>query len=159
MHPIIVEIGPVTIYSYGVVVAVGFITAAWLAARQAASEGLSPEGILDIALVCIISGIIGARLLHVLLNLPYYMHSPAEILMLNRGGLAFQGGFFAAIAAGVLYAKRAGLSFLRAADIMAPYIALGQAIGRIGCFLNGCCYGAFTGSYFGFLFMAFENIG
>lgn len=144
MHPVILRAGPVIVYSYGLFVALGFLVTAFLSSREARRVGISSQLITDLLLVCLVSGIAGARALHVILNPFYYLDRPIEIFMLNRGGLAFQGGLIAALVAGLFYLKRQNLSYRRAGDILAQYIPLGQALGRIGCLLNGCCYGKFA---------------
>lgn len=150
MHPILFEIGKFKIYSYGSMVALGFLISIWLAGREAKKAGISPQQILDIGLYSLLFGIAGARLLHVLLNPGYYFYRPLEIIMLNRGGLAFHGGLLGGIIAAWYYIRRNRMPLWKTADMMIPYVALGQAIGRIGCVLNGCCYGLPTYSYFGF---------
>src|SRR5262249_5517470 len=92
----------------------------------------------------LVAGIAGARLLFVLLQWSYFREHPGHIARIWEGGLSFQGGLAAALVAGYIYCRRRGLSFLQMGDILAPGVALGYSIGRIGCFLNGCCYGAPT---------------
>ncbi|MDP3790136.1 MAG: prolipoprotein diacylglyceryl transferase [Candidatus Omnitrophota bacterium] len=141
MHPILFQIGNFKIYSYGVMVALGFLAAVYLTGAEAKRRGISPGKIFDIYLYVMIFGIIGARLLHVILDIGYYAGHPLDIIMINRGGLAFQGGLVFGIIAAIIAIKKSGLSILNTADMMIPYVALAQSIGRIGCFLNGCCYG------------------
>lgn len=141
MHPVLFKIGPLNLYSYGVMLAAAFFTAVFLARRAAKEARISPDVITDLGLVLLFSGIAGARLLYVILNIQDYVGNPFEILMLSHGGLAFYGGALAAFIAGIVYAKLKGLSIYKLGDLIAPYAALGQAIGRIGCFLNGCCFG------------------
>ncbi|MBU4140453.1 MAG: prolipoprotein diacylglyceryl transferase, partial [Candidatus Omnitrophica bacterium] len=93
-----------------------------------------------------VSAISGARALYVLQNLKFYINHPQQILMLHRGGLSFYGGFVLATIFAVVFLKRQRLPVLKTFDIVCPYLALAQAIGRIGCFLNGCCYGKPAGS-------------
>ncbi len=142
MHPILFQIGSLKIYSYGVMVALGFLFAVYLTGCEAKRRGVSSEKIFDIYLYVMIFGIIGARLLHVILDIGYYAGRPLDIIMINRGGLAFQGGLVFGILAAIIAIKKSGLPILSTADMMIPYVALAQSIGRIGCFLNGCCYGA-----------------
>jgi phosphatidylglycerol:prolipoprotein diacylglycerol transferase len=122
-------------------VAIGFAAAAFLAAERADALGIDKNRIIDLVVVSVVFGIVGARLNYVLLNLDYYTARPIEILYLNKGGLVFYGGFISAFAAAFVYVKKKGLSFWKVTDLIAPYIALGHSIGRIGCFLNGCCWG------------------
>jgi len=154
MHPIIAKFGPLTIYSYGLLVAAGFIIGALLAARHAPKMGLLPDRIINLVLIILVSGILGSRTFYVLLNIKDYLADPVEIVMLTRGGLVFYGGAISAFCAALIYIKKAGLPFMDTFDLLAPFIALGHAIGRIGCFLNGCCYGKPISGWFG---IAFEN--
>ena len=145
MHPVLFEFASLKIYSYGVMVAFGFFLAIFLASREAKRIGIRPESIFDIGLYALVFGIMGARTLHVLLNLSYYVQEPLHIIMINRGGLAFHGGLIAGSLGTYFFIKRNNMPLWKVADIIIPYLALGQAIGRIGCFLNGCCYGIPTG--------------
>lgn len=141
MHPILFQIGNFKIYSYGFMVALGFLAAACLTSTEAKRKGIHSEKIFDIYLYAMIFGIIGARLLHVVLEIGYYSKHPLDIIMINHGGLAFQGGLIAGIFAAWLVIKKRGLPLLNTADMIIPYVALAQSVGRIGCLLNGCCYG------------------
>lgn len=154
MHPILFSIGNFSIYSYGVMMALAFIAGILLARRRAPKDEIDPDTILDIGLYILIAGIVGARLLHVLVNLSYYVRSPLEILMLHHGGLIFYGGAIAALLTSYLFLKRRRISILLMGDCIVPYLALGQAIGRVGCFLNGCCFGRPTTLPWGILFPA-----
>jgi len=141
MHPIICKIGPFTIYSYGLMLALAFIACVSLARQEAKQQKLNPDLVSDLVFWGLVAGIIGARLLYILLNLQYYLDNPAEIIMLQHGGLIWYGGLIAGFITAVIYLKVKRLPILTTLDLIAPYLALGQAIGRIGCFLNGCCYG------------------
>ncbi len=141
MHPILLKIGPITIYSYGVMVALGFTVSVILICKHAAGFNLDKDKMLDLAVIILLAGIIGARILYVALNLKVYMADPIEILKLSRGGLVWYGGFLSALFAAVFYIRKKGMDFWNVVDLIAPYTALAQAFGRIGCFLNGCCYG------------------
>ncbi len=141
MHPILFEIGPLTIYSYGVMLALAFVVGIWFATRQARREEVSANTILDLSLVALLTGIIGARILFVLLNLNYYLLHPFEIIMFWQGGLIYSGGLILGTLCAILFLKVRRLNIWKVVDIYAPSLAIGQAIGRIGCFLNGCCFG------------------
>jgi len=95
----------------------------------------------DLVFWCILWGILGARIFYVFIEWPYFSNNLLEIPMLQKGGLAWQGGFLGGALAGVCFARSKKLSLRPLLDLSAPYIALGQSIGRIGCFFNGCCYG------------------
>jgi len=141
MHPILFSLGPLTIYSYGVMLALAFVVGIWFATRQAGREKVPANTILDLSLVALITGIIGARILFVLLNLDYYSRHPFESIMFWQGGLVYYGGIILGVLCAVLFLKVRRLDIWRVVDICAPSLAIGQAVGRIGCFLNGCCFG------------------
>ena len=141
MLPILFSWGPFTLRSYGVMVAIGFGLAIYLAWRQARREGIDPERFLDLTLWVMIAGLAGARLLYVLVSWREFAAAPWDALKVWQGGLVFYGGFILALAAMVLFCRRHRLPVWKVLDVSAPYAALGHAIGRVGCFLNGCCYG------------------
>jgi len=141
MHRIIFSIGPFTLYSYGLCVAIAFLISTVFILRDAKKNGFKQADILDCLIMVFLSGLIGGRLLYVLINAGYYFDCPLRILMFYEGGLAFQGALVGAVVSGVVVTRVKKLSFRKVADLIVPYMALGQAIGRIGCFLNGCCYG------------------
>ncbi|MCX5697792.1 MAG: prolipoprotein diacylglyceryl transferase [Candidatus Omnitrophica bacterium] len=141
MHPEVCTIGPFTIYSYGLMLALAFVVGQYLASRQARKEKFNPEAVFNFLFLSVISGIAGARIFYVLENLRYYLGDPLEIIMFQHGGLSWFGGLILGACCGLLYLKRKGMPIYRVLDLVAPFIALSQAIGRIGCLLNGCCYG------------------
>lgn len=141
MHPVLFSLGPVKIYSYGLFMAIAFITSIFLIEKKAWSKGFSRPHISNLCVITFISGILGARLMYVIINFSYYRDNPVEILMLHRGGLMFHGGFILGISAFLIYARKSKLNLLPLLDIVALCLPLGQAIGRIGCLLNGCCFG------------------
>ena len=141
MHPIIAKIGPLYVYSYGLMVATGFAIAMFLAYRQANEFGVDKDKIVDLGITILLGGIFGARLLYVLTNLRYYILHPLEVMNLARGGLVWYGAFLFGILAGIVFVRKNKINFWVGSDLLAPYIPLAQSIGRIGCFLNGCCYG------------------
>ncbi len=147
MYRILFTIGSFSIYSYGVMIALALAAAILFAMREAKKSGENPERILDLSVYIILGVIIGGRVGYVLTRLDYYIANPVQILYFRQGGLSFIGGFFAAYFLCWLYIKRTKLSFWKYADIIAPSIALGIGIGRIGCFLNGCCYGVVSENY------------
>lgn len=150
MYPIICQFGPVTVYSYGLMLAVAAVVCTFLASRDAKKIGIPPEVISDFAFWTIVAGILGARSFYVLLNYRFFMENPLEIVMIQNGGLAWHGGLIAATIIGIRFIRKKGLPLVTTLDLVAPYAALGESIGRIGCFLNGCCYGreVFGGIYF-----------
>jgi len=141
MHPILLKIGSLSIYSYGVMVALGFALATACVYARAPKFGIDRDSIIDLMILMLVSGVAGARLFYVLQNYGYYLAYPLEVLNLSKGGLVWYGAFIAGLFSSVVYMKIKRMDFWAAMDLAAPYIALAQAIGRVGCFLNGCCYG------------------
>jgi len=141
MHPVLLQVGSLKIYSYGVFIAVGFIASLWVAGRQISRQGLDREKFYDMGFWVVLSAIAGARLFHVLVYWRQYAAAPQEILKLWNGGLVFYGGFLAAVAACLVYLRRNRIPFLPVADASAIGIPLGLGFGRIGCTLAGCCFG------------------
>jgi len=121
--------------------AVAVMACAFFLSRDARQEGVSTEVIWDLVFWTVVGGILGARIFFILLNLSFFASYPFEIVMIQNGGLAWQGSLIGGIIVAAVFIRIKRLSFLKIADLSAPYIALGQSIGRIGCFLNGCCYG------------------
>ena len=147
MYRILFTIGSFPIYSYGVMIALAFIMGIFLAMKEAKRIGENPERILDISLYIILGALIGGRLGYVIFHLDYYLKNPIKILYFRQGGLAFLGAFILAFILGAWYVSRNKLSFWKYTDISAPSVAIGIGIGRIGCFLNGCCFGVMSENY------------
>jgi phosphatidylglycerol:prolipoprotein diacylglycerol transferase len=144
MRPILLQLGSIAVRAYGTMLVIAFLAAIAWAVREARLRRTPPERVYDLAFWILVSGVFFARLIFVLLDLPYYTAHPADLIPSWRtgvGGLSFHGGFLGAILAAALYARKARLSFWTLADVCAPAAALGYAIARVGCFLNGCCYG------------------
>ncbi|MBI5190118.1 MAG: prolipoprotein diacylglyceryl transferase [Nitrospirae bacterium] len=141
MHPVLFKLGPLTIHTYGVLVAAAFLAAIFLASREATRKGIDPERIMDLGLYVLAAAIVGSRLFEVAVNYEYYLSNPADIFKIWKGGLVFYGGFIGAVATGIWFLRKHGLPVWKVGDIAAPCIALGQSIGRIGCLEAGCCYG------------------
>lgn len=156
MLPEICHLGPFTIYSYGLMLVLAFFICAYLASRQAIKEKVDPDKIFNLLFSVFISGIIGARLFYVLNNFSFYLRNPLDIIMLQHGGMAWFGGFIFGLGGAYLFIKRNNLNLLKTLDLIIPFVALAQAIGRIGCLLNGCCYGAV--SDFGLYFKVFHQV-
>ena len=141
MYPILFSLGPFKIYSYGLFMALAFFTTLSLIEHQARARKLQASKITNLCLLTFIFSLLGARVMYVLANLSYYRDNLFEIFMLHHGGLMFHGGFLAGLVAMCLYLRKTKLPPLPVLDMVAQYLPLGQAIGRIGCLLNGCCYG------------------
>ena len=143
MHPIAFELGPLTIYWYGILVALGFIAGIWTAGRRSLRDGLKPEVISDAAPWILIGAIIGARILHVISywETEFARKPFKEVFMIQKGGLVFYGGFIGAALATILFTRLKRIPLWKFADAVTPSIALGHAFGRIGCLMTGCCFG------------------
>ena len=141
MHPILFHFGPLTIYTYGLFVALGLLVGLSLALKEAKRKGFDPQAILDLVFYTILAGIIGARIFYVVQNGSFYKDNLLSIVKIWEGGLVFQGGLISAIPVAWVLLKKKKLAFWQTFDVLAPYMALGQAFGRIGCFSAGCCYG------------------
>ncbi len=143
MHPIILRLfGPVKIHSYGLMLALAFLTAVWLAQRDAKRKGIDPDTVGDMAIWLLIAGVLGARLMFVILNPSLFsIRRPFELLKIWEGGLVFYGGVIAAIPVAIFILKKRGVEVWDFGDLVMPYLALAHGIGRVGCFLNGCCFG------------------
>jgi phosphatidylglycerol:prolipoprotein diacylglycerol transferase len=135
------HIGPLTLHTYGVLLAIAFITGLWVASRQAKSAGLDSARVTDMAVYVLIAGLIGAKVLLVLVEWNYYAKNPRELLSILQSGGVFYGGLIGAFPVAWWYARKHALAPWRTADVLAPAVAIGQAIGRLGCFAAGCCYG------------------
>ena len=131
---------PIKLHSYGLMLIIGFIVSVWLACKEARRRGVDPNIVIDLALPLLLVSIICCRVLYVLLNRSQFS-DPSQILRIWDGGLSFHGAFVGAISVIIFFAWKRGVGFWRLADIIAPGVFAGYAIGRIGCLLNGCCYG------------------
>lgn len=152
MYRVLLRIGNFTLYSYGVMLLIAYLLGVWIGTLEGKRRGIDPRKIEGLALWIILGGVIGARIWYVLEHLSEYSRNPFEIFMIWRGGLVFYGGFIGGFIGGILYLKISNLVFYEIADVSAPALALAFAIGRIGCFLNGCCYGKITNSWIGIRF-------
>jgi phosphatidylglycerol:prolipoprotein diacylglycerol transferase len=164
MYPKILELGQLTIHTYGLLLALAFIAGIWLASRNAAKAGMNPDSIWNLGLIIIFSALVGAKLLLFLSDYSYYSENPREIFSLAtlRSSGVYYGGLLLALAASAWYLRRTKLPGWKVADIVAPGIALGQAIGRLGCLSAGCCYGKPTSLPWGITFTnpySAENVG
>lgn len=141
MYPRLLELGPITIYSYGVLLAAAYLLGLRFAMIRAKARGLDQTRVLDLGIYIIISALVGAKLLLLLTDLGTYLDDPSQLLMLVRVGGVFYGGLVLAVVVALWYIRRASLPMWTTCDVFAPGIALGHVIGRMGCFFAGCCYG------------------
>lgn len=140
MYPTLFNLGPIPVRAYGFMMMLGFLISIHLAARRARRCGADEELVLNIGLIALITGVLGARLFYVI-HYPEHFSSVIQYFAIWTGGLEFYGGFLLAVAAILIYMYRRKQSIRLYMDILAPAIMLGLAFGRIGCFLNGCCWG------------------
>ena len=152
MHPILFKIGPITIYTYGVLIATAFFLGLALAARQARVEGEDPQKVMDLSFYILISAIVGSRLLYIVVEYKEYISNPLRIFKVWEGGLVFYGGFIMAMAVVIIYIRKHEMNLWKVGDILAPSVAIGQGVGRLGCFFAGCCYGRETDVPWAFIF-------
>ncbi len=146
MYPVLFDLdlgrlGQFTIGTYGLFYALGFLLALRVGVHYARREGLPTSRIIDLGILTLIAGFVGAKVLLYLLHFGYYMENPQEILRSLRSAGVFYGGFALALLTAFVYLRRHALPFGRVADIAAPSLAAGQAVGRLGCFFAGCCFG------------------
>lgn len=154
MHPVICKIGPFTFYAYGLALVLAFLASVSLAMSKAKKENINPELIFNFCFFNFVFGILGSRIFYIVENAGYYFKNPYEMVMFQEGGLSWFGGLIAAILFSCFYLKRKNSPLYATLDLIVPFLALGQAIGRIGCLLNGCCFG--KPSQFGLYFNIHE---
>lgn len=154
MFPRLFQIGGFSLPTYGVLVATGVITGLFIAANLSKRQGEDPEKAWNLGIYAVLSAIVGAKLLLIINDFGWYASHPKEIFSLGvlQAGGVFYGGVLAAIAVSVWYIRANRMPVLRTCDAFAPGLALGHAIGRIGCFAAGCCYGKPTSHWWGVTF-------
>lgn len=141
MYPIILKIGPLTIYSFGLALALAFFAGILIGRYEIKRRGFPPDIVYDLALWALVGGIIGSRLFYVIGHWNYYSNNLMQAVMIQSGGLVWYGGLVGGALAIFLFLRTKKLPIATFADIIAPSLAMGAAIGRVGCLLNGCCYG------------------
>ncbi len=162
MYPRLLELGPVSIYTYGVLLAAAYLVGLWFAAGRARARGLDGNRVTDLGIYIIISALVGAKLLLVVVEFDHFRRDPAEIWTVVRSGGVFYGGLLLAVGVAFWHIRRHRLPIWTTCDAFAPGIALGQAVGRLGCLLAGCCYGRPTELPWGVTFtnpLAAANVG
>lgn len=143
MFPKLFSIGSFYLPTYGLLVATGFLSGMALAQRQARRAGLDPDAVGNLAIYAALVGLLGAKLLMFVMDFGYYARNPERIFSLDTllSAGVYYGGFLLALLFAWWYLKQQKLPFLATADVLAPGLALGHAIGRLGCFAAGCCWG------------------
>ncbi len=140
MHPILLQLGPLKLRAYGLALAVSFLLGSWLALKRGRRQGMKEDDLLGLFWWIIIASVVGARLHYVIAH-PDQFQNILDAFRIWDGGLILYGGLILGIAAAWVYLRRKRLAFLPVADVVAPALALGEGITRIGCFFNGCCFG------------------
>jgi len=141
MRPILIEVGGIEIPSYGVMLAVSFLAALWYVKRKAPRFSISPVVIETLAFYVMLGVVIGGRLLYVVFHWTQYQHDLLGIISIWEGGMMFFGGFLGGFLLGAMYMRKQKIPVLIMSDLVAPALGLGLFFTRIGCFLNGCCFG------------------
>jgi phosphatidylglycerol:prolipoprotein diacylglycerol transferase len=145
MHPILFHLGPITLHTYGLLVASGFLLGIAWTARLARMEGvIDQQMVYDASFWLVISGLVFSRIAYVIIELPSFWSNPLVVFKIWEGGLIFYGGMIGALGTIYLLSRKWRFDLWRFADLAAPGIALGHAVGRLGCFFAGCCYGIQT---------------
>jgi phosphatidylglycerol:prolipoprotein diacylglycerol transferase len=143
MLPKLISIGGFFIPTYGTLVALGFLTALWITLRLARRAGLPSEPVTHLAIYCALGGLLGAKLAMILFDFREYWDNPRSLVSLStlQAAGVYQGGLVLAVVVAFVYMRRTHLPGLETSDVFAPGLAAGHAIGRIGCFAAGCCWG------------------
>lgn len=144
MFPKLISFDGFFLPTYGVLVTLGFLLGLWMTGKLAQRQNLNPQLITDLGIYVALAGLAGAKLLMFVYDFGYYQRHPKEILSFStlQAGGVFYGGLIGALLVAVWYVRSRKLAFLPVADVFAPGIALGHAVGRLGCFAAGCCWGA-----------------
>jgi phosphatidylglycerol:prolipoprotein diacylglycerol transferase len=141
MFPILLRLGPITIHTYGFMMATGVAFGLWFIHVQAKKQGLNASKIIDAAFYTIIISLLGAKFILFIGNISYYLEYPKELFSLARSGGVFQGGLTFGLVFALLYFRKHRIPTWKVADIIGAALALGHGFGRIGCFSAGCCFG------------------
>lgn len=150
--------------TYGLLVSVGVLLGLWISVRNSQKQGIDPDNAWNLGIIVVMCGIIGAKVLYIIVDWSEYAAHPGEIFSLNtlQAGGVFSGGLIGAFAAAAWYIRRHRMPALATCDAFAPGLALGHAIGRVGCFAAGCCFGKPTDHFWGVTFtnpIAHELVG
>jgi len=141
VHPILFNAGPITIYSYGVLLAGAYLAGLWMAVRRAKAAGIDANSIMDMLIWAIIAALVGAKALLFIVDFNHFTSSWEEFTTLLRSGGVFYGGLISAIVVCIYQLRKHRLPLWSSADLFAPGIGLGYMVGRLGCLMAGCCYG------------------
>lgn len=142
MCPELIKLGEFPIRSFGVLIAIGFLVAIFIAKARARRYGMNPEKVWDLSFWLMLFGVLGARLAFILVHFSYFQKNPRDLLALQFEGLTSFGAIIAGWLTAMVYCKINKLKMLSVMDIFSVPVLIAHAFGRVGCFLNGCCYGA-----------------
>ncbi len=154
MFPRLFHIGSFSLPTYGLLVSIGVLLGLWISVRNSEKQGIDPEHAWNFGILVVLCGIVGAKILYIVNDWGYYTSHPSEIFSfatLQAGGV-FSGGLIGAFIAAFWYIRKNRMPALATCDAFAPGLALGHAIGRVGCFAAGCCYGKPTNHFWGVTF-------
>jgi phosphatidylglycerol:prolipoprotein diacylglycerol transferase len=149
MHPILVQLGPIPIHTYGFLIAIGFLLSIYVIKQLTILEKLNVEKLLDMTFWSLLVGFAGARVLFIITRFNDFLLAPLDMFKVWQGGLVFLGGPIAVIPFVVWYVRKHKLPMWKVMDISAPGLVIAHAVGRFGCLAAGCCYGKPTGSSYG----------
>ena len=154
MFPQLFHIGRFVLPTYGVLVSLGVLVGLWVSVRNSRKQGINPDDAWNLGILVVLYGVVGAKILYIINDWSTYSAHPSEIFSLStlQAGGVFSGGLIAALAAAAWYIRRHNMPPLATCDAFAPGLALGHAIGRVGCFAAGCCYGKPTHHFWGVTF-------
>jgi phosphatidylglycerol---prolipoprotein diacylglyceryl transferase len=154
VFPRLFHIGSFNLPTYGLLVSLGVLIGLWISVRNSAKQGIDPENAWNFGILVVLSGIVGAKILYIINDWSTYVAHPREIFSLStlQAGGVFSGGLIGALIAAVWFIRKHHMPALATCDAFAPGLALGHAIGRIGCFAAGCCYGKPTTHFWGVTF-------
>lgn len=141
MHPILFDFGSFTLYTYGVLLAAAYLLGLQFALTRARARGLDRQRVMDLGIWIIVSALAGAKLMLLVTDFRQYTQSPRALLDLVRSAGVFYGGLIGAVAVAFVYMRRHRMPLWTTTDVFAPGIALGHAVGRLGCLMAGCCFG------------------
>ncbi len=150
MYNDLFSIGPLTVHGYGLMIAIGVLTALFVGEARAKKRGMNADVLYPMTFLCVVFGFLSAKLLYCIVEWKTFIKEPLSLLSSN--GFVVYGGIIGGVAAAFLYFKIKKLDFWEYFDLVLPSVALAQAFGRIGCFLAGCCYGRETDSFIGIVF-------
>jgi phosphatidylglycerol---prolipoprotein diacylglyceryl transferase len=154
VFPQLFHIGRFFLPTYGLLVSLGVLLGMWISVRNAAKQGIDPEDAWNLGIMVVLCGIIGAKVLYIINDWSTYMAHPSEIFSLGtlQAGGVFSGGLIGALSAAVWYIRKHKMPAMATCDAFAPGLAIGHAIGRVGCFAAGCCWGKPTNAFWGVTF-------